>query len=91
VSEASPRHLVIAATDAARIAAALRDAKDPDLRRIGDRLAADAGGDMREIADQLKALDICGACWVEGQSASCYSLQAQKLGRRLARLIERAG
>jgi hypothetical protein len=89
--EAAPaRHLVITAADAARLAAALAGATDPDLRRIGDRLAVDTGGDMREIAGLLKHLEVCAACNIEGQARSCNSLEAQRIGRRLSRLIDRA-
>lgn len=60
------------------------------ITRIAERLRDDSGGDLRDIAARLKKLEICGACSIEGQASYCASLFANKLGRRLARLIERA-
>lgn len=84
------KHLLITAADAARIASALQHATDTELRRIGDRLATDTGGDLEDIADNLKRLTLCAACVLEGQQAHCSALNAQKIGRRLTRLIGRA-
>lgn len=55
-----------------------------------ERLRTDTGGDLEEIASLLKKTEICPACLLESQERSCCSLETQKIGRRLSRLIERA-
>ena len=57
---------------------------------IADSINADTGADLRELAEALKKIPICTACGHEGMAGSCNALDAQKLGRRLARLVERA-
>lgn len=84
------RYLIITAADAARIAVALNGSSDPELRRLGERLGPDTGGDIQAMVSDLKKLPICAACSIEGQAQSCFSLDAQKVGRRLARLVGRA-
>lgn len=60
------------------------------MRKILDRLKKDTGGDLITIATVLKNMPVCAACRMEGVACYCYSLDAQKIGRRLYRLIERA-
>lgn len=55
-----------------------------------DRLCTDTGGDVREIALKLKSLEVCFACLNEGEGDCCAALLANRLGRRLSRLIDRA-
>lgn len=64
--------------------------QDMSIEDVRKRLAEDAGGDFEDIAAQLKNLPICAACSIEGQAGNCVALAANKLGRRLQRLIERA-
>lgn len=86
------RYLVITLSDAATIANALRKKwlANDDEQRIAERLRHDTGANVQEIVDLLHDLQICGACELEGQAASCKSIDARKLGRRLRRLLERA-
>lgn len=83
------RYVVLTVEDAAAIAGAL-DRSSPDLARIAERLEADTGGNIEEIVDILKRLPHCSACVIEGQEDSCRVHEAQKQGRRLRRLLERA-
>lgn len=96
-----PRYIVLTLDDAHAIATVLTlarrgdpiDASEKDratLRRIEDRLTHETGADMQEIVDTLVTLRICAACEHEGRALFCASLDAQKLGRRLRRLLERA-
>jgi hypothetical protein len=62
----------------------------PRFTKIIDRLRSDTGGDFEDIAETLKRSPICPPCEIEGFPDCCESLLARKLGRRLARLIERA-
>ena len=57
---------------------------------IKAKFKQETGADIREIAYNLKHTPICGACRIECQQHNCESLNAQKLGRRLQRLIDRA-
>lgn len=58
----------------------------PLLKRIDN----ESGADIKDIVDQLKHMDICPACAIEGQQHSCSAHDARKLGRRLKRLLDRA-
>lgn len=88
------RYVVITLDDASMIATALREsglgAKSEGIARIQARLLHDTGAHMQEIADALKATEICGACSIEGQASSCSAIHTHKLGRRLQRLLQRA-
>lgn len=57
---------------------------------ITARLLGDTGADIEDIVAQLKGMSLCPACVIEGQERSCSAPEAQKLGRRLNRLLERA-
>lgn len=83
------RYLVITVEDAKQILEALRGAPI-DTGGIRERLARDTGADVEEIVSDLKGLSLCHACVFEGQETYCSSLLAQKTGRRLGRLLERA-
>ncbi len=61
-----------------------------NAKALALNILSDTGGDLREIADSLKDQEICGACAHENMERYCRSLGAQKTGRRLLRLIERA-
>lgn len=56
------------------------------ILRIGD----ESGADILDIATTLKKLPICGACEFEGQGHACESIKANRIGRRLFRLLLRA-
>ena len=64
--------------------------KEKIPEKIIDRFENETGADIEDIATQLKKLPLCAACKIESQEDSCRSLDAQKLGRRLYRLINRA-
>jgi hypothetical protein len=81
------RYMLLSVDDARELAKSPETAID---RQIADSVNADTGGDFQEIADLLKAIPICTACNHEGMASNCNALDARKLGRRLARLIERA-
>lgn len=97
-----PRYVVITLSDAQTIATALRylvdgnapaaelDRARANLTRIVERLRHETGANVQEVVDDLAALDFCSPCAIEGKERSCQILPAQKLGRRLRRLLERA-
>lgn len=70
----------------------LRDAKFNFLKMkpFLNRIENETGADIVDIVQQLKTLEICPACQIESQEHSCNSLDANKLGRRLSRLVQRA-
>lgn len=88
-------YLLLSTEDAATIVAGFAMRRRPragtPLARVLERLRADTGGDFEEIVGLLKRLPICGACAAEWQEKHCASLVANKLGRRLRRLVDRAG
>lgn len=57
---------------------------------VAKNLRGDTGGDLEQITDTLKGLPICVACRHESMDKHCESLTAQKTGRRISRLVERA-
>ncbi len=63
-------------------------ASRPEAASLVERLRHDTGAPVEDIARDLKRLDICAACAIEGQSASCESVHARAVGRRLHRLVE---
>lgn len=62
----------------------------PDGRDVLGRMRTDEGGDVEKIVRDLKGMGVCAPCVVEGQASHCEVLEAQALGRRLDRLLERA-
>lgn len=59
-------------------------------RALLERIENETGADIEEIVSDLKGLNTCHACVVEGQESYCCSINAKKIGRRLNRLVERA-
>lgn len=55
-----------------------------------ERIAAETGADMEDIVAQLKGIETCAACVIESQEDYCVCWKANKLGRRLSRLVDRA-
>lgn len=90
------KYLLLSRSDADILSGMLIHALKGDVEgtgrmgQIAKRMRDDTGGDFEEIAALLKKQDLCGACVIEGMESHCASLDAQKLGRRLQRLIERA-
>lgn len=84
------KYLLISHEDAETLAKILESHRGADAKRLRERFKVDTGGDFEEIAMLLKKQEICAACNIEGQASHCMSLDAQKLGRRLQRLIDRA-
>ncbi len=84
------KYLVISISDARLILEELHLSRNPALTNIISRLKQDTGANILDIATQLKKMEVCAACSIEGQERSCYSLLARKLGRRLYRLLLRA-
>lgn len=82
------KYLILTVEDAAKIARALP--ADGPLGPIAARLKADTGADIEDIVARLKAFDACAPCVIEGFEESCCAWEAQKQGRRLRRLLERA-
>lgn len=62
----------------------------PRVQLFVERVEVETGADLQDIVGQLKAAEPCHACVVEAQLRSCVCWRSNKLGRRLARLIERA-
>lgn len=60
------------------------------LETILERFEKEEGADIVDIVKRLKGLSYCHACVVEGQQHSCVSPYANKIGRRLKRLVDRA-
>ncbi|WP_150619352.1 hypothetical protein [Pandoraea horticolens] len=63
---------------------------DERVARTIARIESETGADIEDIVAQLKAIEPCGACVIESQQHNCVCWHANKLGRRLRRLIERA-
>ena len=86
------RYLLISADDANAIAAHLDDLEQPISRHMATikaRLEIEDGGDFEEIVRELKKLEQCAAGVIEGVGCGA-AFKAQKIGRRLDRLLERA-
>ena len=88
------RYIIITLDDAKVIAQYMRQFQPAPYevthKRILDRFDQETGADIEEIVGLLKGMETCAACNIEGQAASCCALEAQKLGRRLKRLLDRA-
>lgn len=78
------KYIVLTLEDAKEIAEHLPDGK------IRTRLQDETGADIQEIVDQLKGMTHCHACVVEGQRQYCEVNFANKIGRRINRLLESA-
>jgi hypothetical protein len=90
----SKKYLIITTDDAALLWGALVSVpnalESATFGPLITRLRDDTGGDIQAIADDLKAMEVCAACNIEGQSQSCEVHGANRCGRRLDRLIKRA-
>lgn len=85
------RYLILTKEDAMVLASAIADGRaSTETLRIATRLREDTGGNIEEIADDLKRAETCPACSIEGQESSCVAIDARATGRRIARLLERA-
>jgi hypothetical protein len=90
------KYIIIPAEDATEIYECLHSSayRSPTIERLKDRLCPyggrphDTGAPIDEIVQALKHQGICAACDIEGQARSCASINAQKHGRRLGRLLE---
>jgi hypothetical protein len=81
------RYVLLTVKDARSLAFAEDTEND---RRVAASVNADTGGDVQGIANMLKGIAVCPACSHEGMAGTCNAVDAQKLGRRLQRLIDRA-
>ncbi|MEX3764499.1 hypothetical protein [Paraburkholderia phenoliruptrix] len=84
------RYIIMELDDAKQLALNASAGFDERVARTIDRINAETGADMEDIVAQLKGIDTCHACLVEGQEAYCVCWEANKLGRRLSRLVDRA-
>ncbi len=88
------RHIIVTLDDAKIIARVLKASRlGPDsgaVVRIVQRFESEEGADLVDMVEVLKKVPICAACEGEGQAEYCSSLDAQKQGRRLRRLLDRA-
>lgn len=86
----SKRYVILELRDAKALALHASAGIDEQVTRIIDRIEAETGADIEEIVEHLKAMHACHACTVESQESYCVCWDANKLGRRLSRLIDRA-
>ncbi|MDE1139998.1 MAG: hypothetical protein PW999_10145 [Paraburkholderia tropica] len=84
------RYIIMELSDAKALALNASAGFDEQVARVIARIEAEEGADVEDIVAQLKAIDACPACVVEGQEQSCCAWHANKLGRRLKRLVDRA-
>ncbi len=95
MSSSPPRYIILTLDDAKLLELSARGGAwstehAAQMALILDRIGDETGADITDIVDQLKQLPTCMACRIEGQERSCNCLHAQKLGRRLSRLVDRA-
>jgi hypothetical protein len=84
------RYVILELSDAKALALNASAGFDERVVRTIDRIEAETGADIEDIVTQLKHFEACPACVIEGQERSCCAWHAQKLGRRLSRLLDRA-
>lgn len=84
------RYVILELNDAKALALNASAAFDEQVTRIIDRIETETGADIEDIVAQLKGLEVCAACAIESQEQYCVCWRANKLGRRLSRLIDRA-
>lgn len=87
------RYVILELSDAKALASQARSLAEGHASSVDpilERIEAETGADIEDIVAQLKGLDFCHACVVEGQQQYCECLTAHKLGRRLSRLVDRA-
>lgn len=84
------RYIIMELGDAKALALNASAGHDERIQRVIDRIENETGADVEDIVAQLKSIDACPACVIEGQQHSCCAWHANKLGRRLSRLVDRA-
>jgi hypothetical protein len=84
------RYIILELEDAKALALNASAGFDEQVARVIDRIDAETGADIADIVAQLKGIKACPACVIEGQESSCCAWHANKLGRRLSRLVDRA-
>ena len=84
------RYVILDLSDAKALALNASAGHDEQVSRTIARIETETGADIEDIVDQLKAIDACHACVVESQTRYCVCWSANKLGRRLSRLVDRA-
>ncbi|MBB3004334.1 hypothetical protein FHX57_006716 [Paraburkholderia tropica] len=84
------RYIIMELNDAKALALNASAGFDEQVARVIARIESEEGADIEDIVAQLKAIDACPACVIEGQQHSCCAWDANKLGRRLRRLVDRA-
>lgn len=87
------QYIIVRLEDAkllARIAVLSEGVAAPELKALTDRIAAEEGANIGEIAYLMKHQGTCPACNIEMQQHSCCNIETKALGRRLSRLIDRA-
>lgn len=84
------RYVIMELEDAKALASNASAGFDDRVQRVIDRIEAETGADIEDIVAQLKGIEPCHACVVESQERYCVCWGANKLGRRLSRLVDRA-
>ncbi len=87
---ADRRYVILELSDAKALALNASAGFDEQVARVIDRIEAETGADVEDIVRQLKALEVCCACEGESMEKTCVCWSANKLGRRLSRLVDRA-
>jgi hypothetical protein len=92
-SPPNSRYLIVRLADAQMIARLIRDSlpnHPSELTPVVNRIFDETGADIEDIVARLKRLDVCAACVGESQERHCVCWGANRLGRRLSRLVDRA-
>lgn len=84
------RYVILELSDAKALALNASAGFDEQVARVIERIEAETGADIEDIVAQLKGLEVCGACEHESMERYCVCWDANKLGRRLSRLVGRA-
>lgn len=84
------RYVILELSDAKALALNASAGFDERVARVLGRLEAETGSDVEDIVAQLKALEPCGACVHESMERYCVCWRGNRLGRRIARLVDRA-
>jgi hypothetical protein len=81
------RYMILTVDDAKTLAR-LAFVQGARVEALVDRVNKDEGAPIQEIVDDLKGLGPCVACAHESMERYCVSIEAQRCGRRLRRLLE---
>ncbi|EON14855.1 hypothetical protein [Pandoraea sp. SD6-2] len=84
------RYIIMELEDAKQLALNASAGFDERVAQTMERIESETGADIEDIVEQLKAIEPCEACVIESQQQYCVCWHANKLGRRLRRLVERA-